>query len=218
LEAKRSRYNARMSLTAEQLRHALDQVAELEPRVADALARAGYPEPRGRARGAGTMMRAIVGQQVSVKAAASIWNKLEVACGGDMDDHARIAETPIDVLRAAGLSGQKASYVQGLAQTIATGGIDFHALPADDEAAITALTSIRGIGRWSAEIYLLFAEGRPDVFPAGDLAVQIELGKILGLDKRPTEKATRSLAEPWRPHRGALAIFLWHHYSIDALA
>ena len=101
---------------------------------------------------------------------------------------------------------------------IATGGIDFHALPADDEAAITALTSIRGIGRWSAEIYLLFAEGRPDVFPAGDLAVQIELGKILGLDKRPTEKATRSLAEPWRPHRGALAVFLWHHYSIDALA
>jgi DNA-3-methyladenine glycosylase II len=206
-----------MSLTAEQLRHALDHVAGLEPRVAAALANAGYPAPRGRTRGAGTMMRAIVGQQVSVKAAASIWNKLEIACGGDMDDHARIAETPIDVLRAAGLSGQKASYVQGLAQAVAAGGIDFHNLPADDEEAIIALTSIKGIGRWSAEIYLLFAEGRPDVFPAGDLAVQIELGKILGLEKRPTEKATRRLAEPWRPHRGALAVFLWHHYSIVAL-
>ena len=206
-----------MSLTAEQLRAALDHVAGLEPRIAGALANAGYPEPRGRARGPATMMRAIVGQQVSVKSAESVWNKLQIACGGDMDNHGRIAETPFDVLRSAGLSRQKASYVQGLAQAIATGGVDFQNLPADDEAAIAALTSIKGIGRWSAEIYLLFAEGRPDVFPAGDLAVQIELGKILGLDARPTEKATRSLAEPWRPHRGALAVFLWHHYSIEAL-
>lgn len=206
-----------MSLTAEQLRASLDHVAEIEPAFAAAIANAGYPEPRGRNRGAGTMMRAIVGQQVSVKAAASIWNKLEITCGGDMDDHARIAETAIDVLRSAGLSGQKAGYVQGLAQAVATGQIDFGNLPADDEAAIVALTAIKGIGRWSAEIYLLFAEGRADVFPAGDLAVQIELGKILGLEKRPTEKRTREIAEPWRPHRGALATFLWHHYTIAAL-
>ncbi len=206
-----------MSLTADQLRASLDHIAAIEPAMAAALASVGYPEPRGRGRGAGTMMRAIVGQQVSVKAAASIWNKLEIACGGDMDDHARIAETPIDVLRAAGLSGQKAGYVQGLAQAVATGQIDFDALPADDDEAITALTAIKGIGRWSAEIYLLFAEGRPDIFPAGDLAVQIQLGKLLGLEARPTEKRTRELAEPWRPHRGALAVFLWHHYSIVAL-
>ena len=163
------------------------------------------------------MMRAIVGQQVSVKAAASIWNRLEAACGGDMDDHGRIAETPIDVLRSAGLSGQKASYVQGLAQAIATGGVDFGALPADDDAAIATLTAIKGIGRWSAEIYLLFAEGRPDIFPAGDLAVQMELGRIMGLATRPTEKAARALAEPFRPHRGALVVFLWHSYNINAL-
>ncbi|WP_426167676.1 DNA-3-methyladenine glycosylase family protein [Sandarakinorhabdus sp. DWP1-3-1] len=206
-----------MSLTAEQLRASLDHIAAIEPAMAAALANVGYPEPRGRGRGAGTMMRAIVGQQVSVKAAASIWNKLEIACGGDMDDHARIAETSIEDLRAAGLSGQKASYVQGLAQAIATGQIDFDNLPADDDEAVTALTAIKGIGRWSAEIYLLFAEGRPDVFPAGDLAVQIQLGKLLGLEARPTEKRTRELAEPWRPHRGALAVFLWHHYNIVAL-
>jgi DNA-3-methyladenine glycosylase II len=163
------------------------------------------------------MMRAIVGQQVSVKAAESVWNKLENACGGDMDDHGRIAATPIEVLRSVGLSGQKASYVHALAAAVATGDLDFAALPADDEAAITALTAVKGIGRWSAEIYLLFAEGRPDIFPAGDLAVQIELGKILGLEARPTEKRTRELVEPWRPHRGALAVFLWHHYNIIAL-
>jgi DNA-3-methyladenine glycosylase II len=206
-----------MSLTAAQLSASLDHIAAHEPAVAATLARIGYPEPRGRPPGAGTMMRAIVGQQVSVKAAASIWNKLEIACGGDMDDHGRIAETSIEVLRAAGLSGQKASYVQGLAQAIATGGIDFAALPANDDAAITVLTAIKGIGRWSAEIYLLFAEGRPDVFPGGDLAVQIELGKILGLEARPSEKRTRDLVEPFRPHRGALAVFLWHSYNINAL-
>ncbi len=206
-----------MSLTADQLRTSLDHIAAVEPALAAALASAGYPEPRGRNRGAATMMRAIVGQQVSVKAAASIWNNLEIACGGDMDDHERITATPFDTLRAAGLSGQKATYVHALAEAVASGRLDFAALPADDEAAIAALTSVKGIGRWSAEIYLLFAEGRADVFPAGDLAVQIELGKILGLDARPTEKRTRELAEPWRPHRGALAVFLWHHYSIVAL-
>ena len=206
-----------MSLTAEQLATALDAIAAREPAIAAALGRIGYPEPRGRPRGAGTMMRAIVGQQVSVKAAASIWNKLEIACGGDMDDHARIAATPVEVLRSAGLSGQKASYVHALAAAVASGDLDFAALPADDEAAISALTAVKGIGRWSAEIYLLFAEGRPDIFPAGDLAIQIELGKLIGLDARPTEKRTRELAEPHRPHRGALSVFLWHHYNINAL-
>ncbi len=206
-----------MSLTAAQLRASLDHIAAVEPSLAAALASAGYPEPRGRDRGAGTMMRAIVGQQVSIKAAASIWNKLEIACGGDMDDNERITATPFEALRAAGLSGQKASYVHALAEAVACGRLDFGALPADDEEAIAVLTAIKGIGRWSAEIYLLFAEGRPDIFPAGDLAVQIELGKIMGLEGRPTEKRARELAEPWRPHRGALAVFLWHHYNIVAL-
>jgi DNA-3-methyladenine glycosylase II len=206
-----------MSLTATQLAASLDHIAANEPAVAAALARIGYPEPRGRPRGPATMMRAIVGQQVSVKAAASIWTRLEAACGGDMDDHGQVAATPIEVLRGAGLSGQKASYVHALAAAIASGGLDFGALPADDEEAIAALTAVKGIGRWSAEIYLLFAEGRPDIFPAGDLAVQIQLGKILGLDARPSEKQTRALAEPFRPHRGALAVFLWHHYNIVAL-
>lgn len=206
-----------MSLTAEQLSTALDAIASREPAIAAAIKRAGYPEPRGRSRGAATMMRAIVGQQVSVKAAASIWIRLEQACGGDMDAHAMVAATPVEALRAAGLSGQKATYVHALAAAIASGALDFGALPGDDEAAIAALTAIKGIGRWSAEIYLLFAEGRPDVFPAGDLAVQIALGKIMGLDARPSEKRTREIAAPWRPHRGALAVFLWHHYNIDAL-
>ncbi len=206
-----------MSLTADQLRLALDHIAGLEPGIATALAGIGYPEPRIRHRGAETMMRAIVGQQVSTKAAASIWARLETACGGDMNDFAGIAATPVEALRGAGLSGQKASYIHGLADAIADRRIDFDALPDDDEAAIAELTALKGIGRWSAEIYLLFAEGRGDVFPAGDLAVQIALGRVLGLEARPSEKRTRELAERWRPYRGAAAIFLWHHYNIQAL-
>lgn len=206
-----------MGLSAEQLNASLDALAAAHRPVADALAAHGYPEPRLRPPGAGTMMRAIVAQQVSTKAAASIWNRLEAACGGDMDDLARVAATPFEVLRGAGLSGQKAGYVHALAEAVASGRVDFAALPADDEDAIGLLSSIRGIGRWSAEIYLLFAEGRPDVFPAGDLALQVQLGRLLGEAERPSEKRTRQLAEPMRPHRGALAIFLWHNYNIVAL-
>ena len=90
---------------------------------------------------------------------------------------------------------------------------DLDHLPKDDEEAIALLTRIKGIGRWSAEIYLLFAEGRPDVFPAGDLAVMIELGRLLGLPDKPSEKALRELAEPWRPYRGAAAVLAWHSYN-----
>ena len=87
------------------------------------------------------------------------------------------------------------------------------ALPADDEEAITLLTRAKGIGRWSAEIYLLFAEGRADIWPAGDLAVQIDVGQVMGWAERPSEKQVRAVADAWRPHRGAVAIFAWHHYK-----
>ena len=206
-----------MGLTADTLRAGLDRIAAASPPLAAALARAGYPPERIRERGVETLMRAIVGQQVSVKAADSIWAKLHAACGGFGDLRAVLA-VPVEALRAAGLSGQKAAYVHALAHACVHDGLDFAALPADDEAAIARLIAVKGIGRWSAEIYLLFADGRGDVFPAGDLAVQIELGRILGLDARPSEKATRDLAAPFAPDRGALAVFLWHHYMTVSAA
>ena len=205
-----------MGLSAEQIRASLDAVASREPKFAAALERAGYPEPRIRPTGYMTLLRTIVGQQVSVAAAASMWRKLEDELGegfGTSD----LLSRDFDTLRACGLSRQKQGYARSLCELVEAGEVDFDGLPEHDEEAIAELTKIKGIGRWSAEIYLLFAEGRPDIWPAGDLAVMAGLGRILELDERPDEKATRALADPWRPHRGATAIFTWHCYNNPAL-
>lgn len=205
-----------MGLTAEQLTTGLDTVAATEPAIARALRIAGYPETRIRDRGYATLLRTIVGQQVSVAAAASVWNKLEAALGTGCAPDALIA-ADFESLRACGLSRQKQGYARSLAELVVSGGLDLENLPENDEAAIAELVKIKGIGRWSAEIYLLFAEGRPDIWPAGDLAVQAGIGRILGLDTRPSEKETRLLANPWSPHRGAVAILTWHCYNNAAL-
>jgi DNA-3-methyladenine glycosylase II len=201
-----------MGLTAEQLRGSLDALAKREKRIAAAIEATGYPEPRLRDPGYTTLLRTIVGQQVSVAAAASVWNKLEAQLGEGCAPEKLIAQD-FDALRACGLSRQKQGYARSLAELVMTGALPLHALPADDEEAIAYLTQVKGIGRWSAEIYLLFAEGRGDIWPAGDLAVQEGVKRILGLTERPSEKAIREIAEVWRPHRGAAAILTWHVYA-----
>lgn len=205
-----------MGLSAVAIGEGLDRIAAIEPGFARALERAGYPEPRIRERGHATMLRTIVGQQVSVAAAASMWRRFEDFAGARMDPE-RILAADFDTLRACGLSRQKQGYVRSLCKLVLAGALDFDSLPADDEEAIALLTRVKGIGRWSAEIYLLFADGRPDIWPAGDLAVQAGLAKLLDLEERPSEKQTRTLAESWRPHRGAAAIFTWHCYNNPAL-
>jgi DNA-3-methyladenine glycosylase II len=205
-----------MGLAEGALRAGLDAIAAREPGIARALELAGYPEPRIRATGYATLLRTIVGQQVSVAAAASVWAKLEALLGADTAAETLLA-ADFDALRACGLSRQKQGYARSLCELVTSGELDLDKLPADDEKAIAELVRIKGIGRWSAEIYLLFAEGRPDIWPAGDLAVQAGLHKLLGLDARPSEKLTRELAEAWRPHRGAAAIFTWHCYNNPAL-
>ena len=204
-----------MGLTAEQINAGLDEVAAREPAIARALQLAGYPPPRIRDRGYTTLLRTIVGQQVSVAAATSVWNKLEAALGTITPQAVLAAD--FDTLRACGLSRQKQGYARSLSELVASGELDLEALPNDDEEAIAQLTRIKGIGRWSAEIYLLFAEGRPDIWPAGDLAIQAGLGRILGLTERPSEKAVRAAAEAWRPHRGAVTLLTWHCYNTAAL-
>ena len=203
-----------MGLSAKQIKTSLDALTAIEPRFGDALAGAGYPEPRLRDRGYATLLRTIVGQQVSVAAASSVWNKLEALLGEGCPAENLIAQD-FDALRGCGLSRQKQGYARSLAELIISGGLPLDDLPQDDEEAIAYLTRVKGIGRWSAEIYMLFAEGRPDIWPAGDLAVQDGVGRLLALPTRPSEKEIREIAEGWRPHRGAAAIFTWHIYAKD---
>lgn len=205
-----------MVRTRKSIDEALDHLAAQEPAFADVLTRLGRPDPRVSEPGVTTLLRTIVGQQVSVAAARAMWNKL-VGLHGDPPNLHTILAASDEELREAGLSRQKAGYARSLAGLVLSGELDLANLPADNEEAIALLTRIKGIGRWSAEIYLLFAEGRPDAFPAGDLAVQVALGKMLGHEERPSEKHLRELAEPWRPYRGVAAVLAWHHYNSDVL-
>lgn len=205
-----------MVRSADSMRTHVEALAALEPAFAKVIEVHGVPEPRTSDPGAHTLLRTIVGQQVSVAAARSMWSKLEAAYGSPPDLSAILKATD-EELRGAGISRQKAGYARSLAQLVLTDELNLHSLPPDDEEAIALLTKIKGIGRWSAEIYLLFAEGRPDVWPAGDLAVQIEIGRLLSLPERPPEKQLREIAERWRPYRGAAAILAWHSYNSAVL-
>lgn len=205
-----------MVRTSTSIRSHVEALAGREPAFARVVETHGIPEPRASKRGAETLLRTIVGQQVSVAAARSMWAKLETAFGSPPDLQLLLAAGDED-LRAAGMSRQKSGYIRSLAELVISGELDLESLPEDNEEAIALLTRIKGIGRWSAEIYLLFAEGRPDVFPAGDLAVQIELGRLMGFKEKPSEKQLRELAEPWRPYRGAAAVLAWHSYNSSVL-
>jgi DNA-3-methyladenine glycosylase II len=205
-----------MVRTAESIQAHLTSLADREPAFARVIDQLGMPEPRNSEPGAETLLRTIVGQQVSVAAARSMWAKLEAAFGSPPDLEKLLAASD-EELRAAGISRQKSGYIRSLAQLVLSRELDLGKLPADDEEAIALLTKIKGIGRWSAEIYLLFAEGRADVFPAGDLAVLVEIGRLLGLPDKPSEKQLRDLAEAWRPYRGAAAVLAWHSYNSAVL-
>lgn len=205
-----------MGLSAGRIAEGMDALTRIDARFADAWRQHGLPEPRIRPRGYETLLRAIVSQQISTAAAASVWRKMAAQIG-DLADPAVLMAADPGALRAAGLSRQKASYAQSLAAHVLSGSLPMDALPLADEEAVALLSSVRGLGRWSAEIYLLFAEGRADAFPAGDLAVQVQAGRLFSGGERPSEKALRAMAEDWRPHRGVAALFLWHCYNAPPL-
>lgn len=205
-------------LAGARLRRCVDALAALDSDVAAALARIGYPPARQREPGFGTLVRIVAAQQVSVASAAAIWRKLEQLLPDGVTAPAFLGLDDA-ALRAVGFSAAKAAYARGAALAVADGSLDLAALAhLEEEAAILELTRLRGFGRWSAEIYLLFALGREDVFPADDLAVRIGFQRLKGLTTAPRGRELRALVEPWRPYRGAGAVFLWHLYGAATLA
>jgi DNA-3-methyladenine glycosylase II len=195
--------------------HSLDCVAEgaewlalREPRFAAALPLVGALPLRREEDGFAALLRAIVGQQVSVASARAIWGRLE---GLGLTEPAAMAAATDEDLRAAGLSRQKARYGRALAQA----GIDFNALRGVPDAdVVRTLVAVPGIGVWTAEIYAMFALGRADVFAPGDLALQEAARMLFGLETRPSDKALRQMAQAWSPWRSVAARILWAYYRV----
>jgi DNA-3-methyladenine glycosylase II len=184
-----------------------------QPLFAPILARAGSPPLRAREPGFAGLAGIVLGQQISIHAARAIHDRL-VAAVGPLTA-AGFAAASDETLRAAGLSAGKVRTLRALAEAM-LGGLDLGSLAAlDAEAAIAELVRLHGIGRWTAEVYLLFALGHADVFPAGDLALQEGARLAFALPARPSEKALRALAEPWRPRRGIAARLLWAYYRVE---
>jgi DNA-3-methyladenine glycosylase II len=199
------------------LEAALEALAERDREVEAALARLGPPEPRVREPGFATLLRIVVAQQLSTKAAAAIWARLERAMGGACRPEAFLALGEAE-LRAAGLSARKIAYGRGLAEAVLDGRLpvdELHRL--DDEEVVARITALSGFGRWSAEIYLLFALGRVDAFPADDLGLQAGFQRLKGLERRPSGRALRELVAHWAPWRGAGALLLWRVHGAATL-
>ena len=160
------------------------------------------------------LLHMIVDQQVSTASAAAIWTRVEAGLEGDVTPQAVLARS-IEALRAMGLSIQKATYAHEIARAHVEGRIDFdHLERLSDAEATQKLVAIKGVGLWTAETFLIFCEGRLDVFPAGDVALQEAMRWADGLDVRPKEKAAYARAEAWRPHRGVAAHLLWAWYGL----
>ena len=201
---------AQIVLDPANLKKALRHLAKVDPDFARAIKEVGHPELRVVPSGFGGLMRSIVGQQVSVHAARSIWLRLEALV--PTGDPAVFLALTDEQLRGVGLSNAKMKYGRSLASDIVEGRIDFAKLAElDDTAAIAMLTQAKGIGPWTAEIYLMFAHGRPDIMPGLDLGLVIAAQHLKKLRKRPDAKRLLKIAEAWRPWRSAAALLLWHY-------
>ena len=183
----------------------------LEPVFARILETAGPPRFRRRRNGFGTLLHIILEQQVSIDAAAAMHHRLVSLCR-PLGPETFLALDDA-TLRSCGFSRQKMGYARNFAAAVASGRFDFARLAAaDDETALGELLAVRGIGRWSAEIYLLFALGRPDVWPAADLGLQWGIAEQLGLGSRPSEQELRQRGAEWRPWRSVATCLFWQSY------
>lgn len=192
-------------------RRGLAQLCRLDPDFSRVRRAAGPLPWRSRDPGFPGLLRAICGQMISNQAATAIWGRLSALPG--VLEPAGLLLLDDDTLRGAGLSRPKVSHVRALATACLDGRLDFAAIAAmPDEEAVATIAGVPGLGRWSAEIHLLFGLQRPDVFPSGDLALAAGLAHLKGLDARPSPKALIAMAEAWSPWRSLAARLLWHYW------
>ncbi|OAN11716.1 DNA-3-methyladenine glycosylase [Photobacterium jeanii] len=194
-----------------QLQQGILALADIDKDVASALEEYGFPPPRNIPAGFESLLSIIVSQQISTEASKAIMGRVRDLTPV-LTAEAFLALEP-DAIRGAGLSRPKVKYSLSLAEAIVERRFEPDALiEMDDSSAIKAITELKGFGQWSAEIYLMFALGRCDIFPADDLALQVALGRLKGFAEKPTAKQTREIVNTWTPWRTAGALFLWHYY------
>ena len=173
------------------------------------------PGPREEGTHFDAILRAIVYQQLSGKAAATIHGRILALYGGRTPTPDELLATPDESLRAAGLSRQKLDYLRDLARHASSGEVPFDTLhELDDEAIIAALTRVKGVGRWTVQMFLMFRLGRPDVLPELDLGIQNAIQRAYGLRKRPTPKEVQALGARWRPFASHACWYLWRSLEL----
>jgi DNA-3-methyladenine glycosylase II len=197
---------------AEEIRIARFALAKLDTGLARAHDAAPLFAWRVKERGFAGLVRLVLEQQVSIASALAIWQRLEAGLGQVTAEVA--LRHDVEQLKRYGLSGPKARYVLAIAEAEREGRLNFDLLKdLNDRDATAHLVAVKGVGRWTAEVYLMGCEGRTDVFPAGDLALQEGLRLADGATVRMTEKALYARAEAWRPYRGVAALLLWSYYA-----
>jgi DNA-3-methyladenine glycosylase II len=199
------------------MKKALDHLRKSDPVLRDIIARVGpyrqqYAEPNFT-----SLARSIVFQQLNGRAASTIFGRLEAGCGECGVTAAAIAKMRMPKLRTFGLSIQKSTYIKDLAKRTASGAIDFASLAEmADEEVIATLTEVKGIGVWTAHMFLIFALRRPDVLPVGDYGIRAAIKKAYALEEMPKPAEVARIAEPWRPYASIAAWYLWR--SLDGPA
>ena len=199
--------------SAEAIAGHIDILVGMDPRLAAVRDFAGPVAPRINPPGFAGMAKVITGQQLSVTSAAAIWGRFALLPGA-LDPVTYLALSEAEV-RATGFSGGKFRTVRVIAEAMVAGELDFdhlETLPADD--AVAYLVAHKGIGPWTAEVYLMFCAGHPDVFPSGDLALLKAVAHGLGLDARPTIKDMIGIAAAWAPYRSAAALLFWRYFAV----
>lgn len=199
--------------SAEVLARHLNKLLKLDKRLVDVHRRAGPFEIRKQPGGFAGLAKVICGQQLSVASARAIWGRFE-QLEGALDPAGYLALSE-ETVRGVGFSLGKFKTVRVIAEAVASGALDFdrlETLPADEAAA--ELIALKGIGPWTAEIYLMFCSGHPDVFPSGDLALQKAVQWAFGLDAQPTSKQLVGIASDWAPHRHVAALLFWRYYAM----
>ena len=204
---------AALAGTEEEFERARRLLMRRDARLAPLIKKAGRCRlPDGRTRHPfAALVRAILSQQLSGKAADTIHGRMVAVLGGpELLTAERLLAADPAALRASGVSGPKIKYLRDLAERVADGRLDLHALDAQpDEDVIAALTAVKGMGRWTAEMFLMFRLNRPDVFPVDDLGIVKGVQKLFGMKRRPKPSTMTRLAEPWRPYRSIAAWYLW---------